>query len=191
MFSNRMGMDDSWSMALHEIIPAVKMSEQILGHQEAIWRTTLLLSHCSQQAAHTLAPWHSLGVVSAVQIQWEKEQIWRPLRAHMALRVTALWSHSQQNSIPKPTDFHENIFNLIQIRKPVSLPSYFQTKAPLSQQMLKMVKTISHVDWKVHKPLWWLAYPPGFCSPRRRRWRHCYALKYEVFTYVSQHWCNV
>lgn len=50
----------------------------------------------------------------------------------MALRVTALWSHSQQNSIPKPTDFHENIFNLIQIRNPVSLPSYFQTKAPLS-----------------------------------------------------------
>lgn len=41
-------------------------------------------------------------------------------------------SHSQQNSIPKLTDFHENIFNLIQIRNPVSLPSYFQTKAPLS-----------------------------------------------------------
>lgn len=82
------------------------------------------------------------------------------------LSVTALWPHSQQNSIPKPTHFHENIFNLIQIRNPVSLPSYFLTKAP--SQMLKVVRDdLSPVDWKGHNHTLLMAdHPPGLCSPR-------------------------
>lgn len=185
--------------AHHEIIPAVKISEQILGHQEAMICSLLLLQPrkkdpssfplLSTGSSHT----GSFTVPRCPQSRYSgRRSRYEGLSGLIWLSVSQHCGH-----IPNRTQFQsQRIFMkiyliLFKLEIPSLSPVTFRQRPP-SQQMLKMVKTISHVDWKVHKPLWWLTYPPGFCSPRRRGWHHCYDLKCEeVLTYVSQHWCNV
>lgn len=162
MISNRMGIDDSvygillWqseqNKAHHEVIPAVKMSEQILGHQEGMICSLLLLQPRKKDPSFPLLSTDSSHTGSLTVPRCPQSRYSGRRSRYEGLSGLIWFSVSQHcGHIPNRTQFQsQQIFMkiyliLFKLEIPSLSPVTFRQRPP-SQQMLKMVKTISHVD---------------------------------------------